>query len=236
MFFSEFETLMSGGATLDAHAASQPQAAYCVVGNGLVLRGVVLFKFRVDEAGVCDPSFNVPLRYLVKVAGSGPDLGSGPVKSASRGQCPVPWHAGNLWEPNDLEVCLQGIQKRIYRNKLKLRTSLGVADNADQLGATALEDVVLTPSHTAAQTAALEEKLTQTFGQDGRLSLQKVLRAHAEQLQDAKAQYRTDLEAQQQAYLDQLRTARDEIHDLKVALRQEQGRNQRLQQMLRGEV
>ena len=111
-----------------------------------------------------------------------------------------------------------------------------MADNADQLGATALEDVVLTPSHTAAQTAALEEKLTQTFGQDGRLSLQEVLRAHAEQLQDAKAQYRTDLEAQQQAYLDQLRTARDEIHDLKVALRQEQGRNRRLQQMLRGEV
>ncbi len=40
----------------------------------------------------------------------------------------------------------------------------------------------------------------------------------------------------QQTYLDQLRECKEEIHQLKVVLRQEQSRNQRLQQMLRREI
>ena len=63
-----------------------------------------------------------------------------------------------------------------------------------------------------------------------------LIRLHSEQLNEAKAKYRQDVESQQMAYLDQLRAAREEIHALKVALRQEQGRSRRLQQMLRGDI
>ena len=55
MMFSAFEDLLNGNHTLDGSAASVMKAAYCVVGNGLSLRGTVFFTFSVDENGVVDP-------------------------------------------------------------------------------------------------------------------------------------------------------------------------------------
>jgi len=84
------------------------------------------------------------------------------------------------------------------------------------------------------QKQILTEKLTEALGETGKLSLQDIIRLHAEQLEQAKKRYREDVESQQTSYLDQIKSCRSEIHELKVALRQEQGRNRRLQQMLRG--
>jgi hypothetical protein len=79
-------------------------------------------------------------------------------------------------------------------------------------------------------------KLNEVFGDAGKLSLQDLIRLHTQQLDQARTKYRDDVETQQTAYLSQLRSCREEMHDLKVALRQEQGRNRRLQQMLRGDI
>lgn len=231
MFYAEFETLLAGAATLDACAGSIKKAAYCVIGNGLTLKGVVFFSFKVDEAGVVDPSFNVPLRYLVRSAGAGPDLGHGPIRKASRGQCPVPWHSINLWEPTNPE-CVELVQRRVYRNKLKLKSST-VIGSREEVEALASAEFELSNGEDA---KALEAKLTDTFGEAGKLSLQDLIRLHSQQLNDAKMKYREDLQQHQQVYLDQLRECKEEIHELKVALRQEQSRNHRLQQMLRGEL
>ena len=53
---------------------------------------------------------------------------------------------------------------------------------------------------------------------------------------DAKQRFRDDLHEQQQTYLDQIRGLRDDMQELKVALRHEQDRNRRLQELLRGDV
>ncbi len=257
MKFSTFERLLNGDNTLDGHAASLIKAAYCVVGNGLSVRGVVYFLFSVNEEGYVDPTFNLPLRYLAQQAGVAEDLGQGGIRKASRGQCPVPWHAVNLWEP-DAEKGLSLVQNRIYRNKLKLKNNTGCRDDdffppqaqSIELSSTdSREDVdyqlqgnKLGQSAKPHQFEAQDKnqqfaaKLTEVFGDAGKLSLQDLIRLHAEQLEQAKQQYRQQVETQQMSYLDQLRCAREEIHELKVALRQEQGRSRRLQQMLRGDI
>jgi hypothetical protein len=257
MYFSTFERLLNGDNTLEGHAASVVKAAYCVVGNGLAVRGAVFFLFSVNEEGYIDPSFNLPLRYLVQQAGVAEDLGQGGVRKASRGQCPVPWHAVNLWEP-ETEKGLSQVQSRIYRNKLKLKNSTGCRDEdffppqaltielsaSDsrqdldyQLQGNGFANLSSSDERQAQdKTQLFAAKLTEVFGDAGKLSLQDLIRLHTEQLEQAKLQYRDQLEAQQMSYLDQLRCAREEIHELKVTLRQEQGRSRRLQQMLRGDI
>jgi hypothetical protein len=48
--------------------------------------------------------------------------------------------------------------------------------------------------------------------------------------------HRVELEQQQQIYLDQIRTTRDEVQRLRTLLSHERTRSQRLQRLLRGEV
>ena len=267
LLFADFEASLEGGKGYMAFAASVVRGAYAVVGSGLNLRGVVFFCMPITEEGAIDPSFNLPLRYLAQHAGLGCNLGQGRIRLACRGQCPVPWHAVNLWEPTDKLIEL--VQSRIYRNKLKLK-SVTPGTDADFFAETADEDNDLelidesrrrgsqrrgrdgsinTVSADGSANGmgngnggalpneeALNAKLNEAFGSAGKLSMQDVIRLHAEQLEGAKQRFRDDLEAQQAAYLEQLRGAKEEIHELKTELRHEQGRNRRLQQMLRGDL
>ena len=81
----------------------------------------------------------------------------------------------------------------------------------------------------------LENKLTETFGEEGKVSLGNFMRQHNDQLLDAKQRFRDDLLQQQQNYLDQIRGLKDELHKLKANLRHEQDRNRRLQELMRGQ-
>jgi len=279
MSFAAFERLLAGDQCLDRLAASVVPAAYCVVGSALSLRGIVFFQFGVNEEGRVDASFNLPLRYLAQQAGQGEDLGQGPIRKASRGRCPVPWHSVNLWEPA-ADQGPEAVQARLYRNKLKLDSAALCKDEDffasdddsmelidfdasfneqisdiglfDESGNGAEPDPLESPSpaspvgrnleadtdggNASDQTQALAAKLTEALGETGKLSLQDIIRLHAEQLEQAKAKYRDDVESQQSGYLEQIKECRAEVHELKVALRQEQGRNRRLQQMLRGSL
>lgn len=257
--FSVFNKHLEGEGKLEKLAATVTKAAYCVVGDGLSLRGVAFFQFAVDEEGVLDASFNLPLRYLVQHAGLSEDLGQGPIRKASRSQCPVPWHAVNLWEPA-AQHAMEDLQSRIYRNRLKLLSSTACRDEeffpppeepvelfdndpnntgdiaglGDGNGSTHTKADCLNGSsgpngtHGGLELAlnqAFAQRLEDVFGAQGKLSMQDMIRLHSEQLDEVKSQFR-----------DQLNAYRDEIHDLKVALRQEQGRSRRLQQLLRGDL
>ena len=80
-------------------SGSDYKAAFVVVGAELQICGLAFFLLELDEAFVPPASFNIPLAYLVRNAGVGPDFGGGRVRMACRGQCPVPWQAHNLWDP-----------------------------------------------------------------------------------------------------------------------------------------
>jgi hypothetical protein len=227
MRISDFDTLVAGTAHLDQFAASVVKAAYVLVGQALAVQGIVFFLFKVDEEGTVDSLFNLPLRYLAENAGAGPDLGTGTIRVACRGKCPVPWHSVNLWDPQgsgeDHPAYLA--QKNVWRNRLGLHP----AGSMDEL----LDNVVLEDGRR--EQRKLESKLTETFGEEGKVSLENLIRQHNEQVARVSDKFRADLAQQQQVYLEQIRSGRDEIQRLKAELRNEQERSRRLQQLLRGD-
>ncbi|MGI9326114.1 MAG: hypothetical protein ACR2PZ_12900 [Pseudomonadales bacterium] len=226
MRYSEFESLLNHSATLEQFAASLVRSAYVVVGEALTIRAIVFFLLKIDEEGCVDDRFNVPLRYLAKQAARGPDLGSGRrILMACRSHCPVPWHAANLWEPEgvgDVHPAMR-LQKAVWRNKLELKP------RASRI-ASIVEGEDL---HATAQ--SLESKLESTL-EDGKVSVQSLIHTHNDQLQQVASQFRRELAAQQQAFMDQLRGAREEIQKLRTALKHEKTRTRRLQELLRGEI
>ncbi|MEM7078179.1 MAG: hypothetical protein AAF513_06065 [Pseudomonadota bacterium] len=233
--YSRFARIVEGHDKLEAYAASHTKAVYCLVGNGLTLKNAVFFVLPITEEGVIDANFNLPLRYMAMHAGKvqGED-----VRVASRSQCPVPWHAVHLWEPA-AEDALDHLQGRILRNKLKLKTL--VLDSVDSArGPHEVLEIPDTPHigelPAENSTADNAQKLVDAFGEAGKLSLADLIRLHSDQIEQAQQRYRSELEQQQQTYLQQVRAAREEVQTLKVALRQEQDRNRRLQQMLRGDI
>ena len=243
MTFEDFERLLSGSILLESHAASSLKCCYCVIGQGLQLAALVYFTLRVHENGVADLGFNLPLMYLAEQAGADVDIGHGGVRVASRGRCAVPWHSLNLWDAESDDF-ISLLQKRIFRNRLNLKhvISCGAVfspeepvEHAQKIGVEQ-RAVGADSSSNCANTLneVFTDRLEEVFGATGKLTMRDIIRLHSEQLAQAKQRFRTEIEDQQGSYLKTLRDVRDEVQDLKVALRQEQSRNRRLQQMLRG--
>jgi hypothetical protein len=267
---ADFDELLAGERTLIGREGSIVRAAYVEVGTGLAVKALVFFQVKVDARGCLDPSFNVPLEYMAQQAGAGPDLGSGPVRMACRSQCPIPWHAINLWEPagrDESHVAVQ-VQKILWRNRLGLRVSpatgpplvrirgpldavmeLDEAMKRETAQRQAFEERRALEQRQAAQQAvdqrnAQEQLLTAAFGEAGRVSVGQYARSQRAVGQSTRPsgaqgrseQLRTDGRRPQQGYVEQIAAHRDEIQKLKAALRHEQERNRRLQQLLRGEL
>ena len=235
MLFSEFEALVSGSSVgketnLDQYAAGAVHAVYAHVGAGLIVRAMVFFQFDVDEEGQVNKGFNLPLTYLLEQAGQGPDLGMGAVRMASRTQCPVPWHAAKLWEPQGEgeENSAMLVQKAVWRNRLSLKAS-GTGQPME-----AGIELFAYGDEAPISDKTLENKLIETFGEDGKVGVKHLINQQGEQLSKISEKHRADLEVQQKTYLTQIRGHRDEIQKLKSLLRHEQERSRRLQAMLRG--
>lgn len=287
MRYGQFKALLGQKATLDSHAAATVKAAYAQVGDGLIVRAAVFFLFKVNEAGYVDPAFNLPLDYMAQQSGPGPDLGNGPILMASRSQCPVPWHAINMWEPEGEGERHPAhlVQKSVWRNRLQLKTipvrrrssgaerpaatpageldppveSRAVAPPEQRRPAPRREAARMPPAEPLDLTArldangrlgqaangggvglarlqAMDQRLTDAFGESGRVSVTQYSRQHREQMGQVADRFRDEMQRQQQSYLEQIRSCREEIQKLKAALRHEKERNRRLQQLLRGDV
>lgn len=253
MRYGQFNGLLGQKAKLGSHAGGSVNAVYVQVGAGLTVQALVFFRFKVNESGFVDPAFNLPLDYMAQNAGAGPDLGNGPISMACRSQCPIPWHAINMWEPvgeGDRHSAML-VQKAVWRNRLGLkplpmqRRSGAVTPMRTTARATArkqleklTEQVGQAANGSTGMTSmqAMDERLTARFGQTGRLSVSEYTQQHREQVGQVAEQFRSELERQQQSYLEQIKACRQEIQKLKSSLRQEQERNRRLQQLLRGDV
>jgi hypothetical protein len=264
MRYGQFNGLLAQKGTLNSHVGATVKAAYAQVGAGLSVRAAVFFLFKVGGQGYVDPAFNLPLEYMAEHAGEGPDLGSGVIKMACRSQCPVPWHAINMWEPTGEKQSHPAmlVQKVVWRNRLGLKpipmarrgdsvtTLLPRAAQHEQGVVQAVAQVdeavnlsVAMPRMRAqmqakiqARVQAMEEKLTAAFGRTGRIAQPAQPARQREQVGQLTARFRLEMERQQQGYLEQIKNCREEIQKLKATLRHEQERNRRLQQLLRGDV
>ena len=273
--YSHFQSWVRGEMVLKDRAASAVKAAYCVVGNQLSLKAVVFFQFLVGEQGRVDANFNLPLTYLAQQGGMGVNLGHGDIRKASRGQCPVPWHAVNLWEPKSLDV-LQALQTHLHTNQLGLAENFyedqdpffaeleddsgntieltPIADinfgNAQEIAANISASISKQGQQQSASqqinpqevpdldvaSQQMGEKLSDAFGVTGKVGLSELVRLHASQIDQLKNEFRREIEVQQVGFLQHYQIAQQQIEHLKTALRQEQNRNQRLQEMLRGDL
>ncbi len=100
MLYPEFEALLDGVVDLPEFADQQMRAAFVLINPRLLVKAVVCFYIDFGDRGEADRGWNIPLRHLAERTGSGPDLGSGPIRLACRSQCPVSWHQMHLWDPN----------------------------------------------------------------------------------------------------------------------------------------
>lgn len=212
----DFDALCRGERPLDGRGGETVKGAYVTVAAGLRVAGVAFFLLPVEPAGSVSDAFNVPLPYLVENAGVRAEFGIGAVKVASRAQCPVPWLALKLWEP---EATHDGparlVQRAVVLNRLGLRSMPPVSETsgtesaggagspgeAGFVGAAQARPAVAMPMAAPARTGSGQE-----------------------------------LRAVEQTYLEQIRKFRAEVLELKAALRAERERNRRLQALLRGEV
>ncbi|MBM4203685.1 MAG: hypothetical protein FJ194_05970 [Gammaproteobacteria bacterium] len=114
MPWSEFEAVQMGAASLPAFAGRTLKAVFAGVDDELVIRGLVLFQLTMNDDGKPAP-MNLPLGHLMMSGGTGPDLGHGATRLASRAQCPVPWHQRHMWHSDDVEG-LRQLQQAVFHN------------------------------------------------------------------------------------------------------------------------
>jgi hypothetical protein len=125
MRYSEFESLIDSNASFSGFSDIEVTAVYIEIAANLTPTALVFFKLYFDESGLADPEWNVPLRRLARISGSGPDLGGGPLKLACRSQCAISWHQRDLWDPdmspagNDFQV----IRRELAANKLGFKNN-----------------------------------------------------------------------------------------------------------------
>jgi hypothetical protein len=122
MLFTEFEALLSGLGVLPDYADEEARAVYALINQAGSIYALVFFKLYFDEDGRADTGWNVPVERLAEISGSGPDLGSGPIRLACRGQCSINWHQNDLWDPDmtpgssDFSL----LRKAVDKNRLRL--------------------------------------------------------------------------------------------------------------------
>ena len=124
MRYTEFEAVLDGVVGISGLASREVQAAYLRITPALEVHSVVLFLIDFDDRGFADQDWNIPLRHLADTAGSGPDLGNGPIRLSCRSQCSVSWYQNELWEPRGRDGLnhFQLIRDAVKRNKLGIIT------------------------------------------------------------------------------------------------------------------
>jgi len=100
MLYSEFEAILDSFVPLPEYAGKEVNATYVRISPQLKVTASVYFLIGFDGGGNADPKWNVPLVQFAEEGDTGPNLGAGPIRLACKSQCPVTWHAQNLWDPN----------------------------------------------------------------------------------------------------------------------------------------
>ncbi len=234
MLYPEFEALLDSVVNLAEFADQQMRLVYVLINPRLMVRAAVFFYLDFDERGGADRGWNLPLRHLADNAGRGPDLGAGPIRLACRSQCPVSWHQMHLWDPslapgkNDLVV----IRDAIKRNSLGLLVeddSPVVLPERLQMVA---EDKWQAPDPSREEAKRQAEKQEQ----EHRLKTAQLLKQQRLRITSLGQQHEEELARTRLAAEEQQRSQQAEIHNLHLALRQQEELNASLKAQLNAQA
>jgi hypothetical protein len=219
----EFEAILDQVVGLPEYAGRELCACFLRINQRLHIVGAVFFLVDFDERGFVNRSWNVPLQHLLDNAGRGPDLGSGRIRLACRSQCPVPWHARQLWDPQleGEDNSLRQMQEALRRNRL------GLTVDVPELTA---EDDDSTPP--AAADPRETQRATRQLRQEYQGRLGELEEAHQLQLATAKAALQEQLDRVHQHYRTQVAQLRESLNATKQLGKRERERAQEFREKL----
>lgn len=165
LLYPEFEAILDGFIPVPDFANASAKAAYVQVDHSLCVTGVVFFLLGFDASGMVDRRWNVPLRQLIENAGTGPDMGAGPIRLACYSQCSIAWHQKNLWDPlmqrgNNSFVAMR---KAVKANRLGLIVKPALVKESKS---TESLQAVRSAQQAEREQVALEQKLHDHYAQE----------------------------------------------------------------------
>ena len=226
LHWNEFDALTKRAAPMPAFAGQELKGVYVQVGLELGITAVAAFLIEFDREGYVDADWNIPLRDLIRNAGRGPDIGHGPIKLASRRQCPIPWHIHHMWNPSEND-CVK-LQRFVERNKLGLT----------QQGREEADVSLKKPKPLAVATRRLQSTVERRIGRVERelgpsLSIEQLVTQHARKMKKIKEEHRRMTGAITKDHGEQMNRMKKEVAALRHQLADEIDRNRRLGDLLR---
>lgn len=222
LLYPEFEAILDGFIPFPDAANKVAKAVYIQLGPELQIAGTVFFLLGFDAKGMADRRWNIPLEQLLESAGSGPDLGAGPIRLACYSQCPVPWQQKNLWDPimegaaNSFQLLRQAVRaNRIgltpkparYAEPPLLNDSLDTQNIPTLTAANPLESPSIKQAIANLKESAYkrevnlkkewESRLTK-LGKEYELRLSTTINQYKEQIEELQASHQQRLQAYQQ--------------------------------------
>lgn len=197
LLYSEFEALLEGFTPEIEWAGRDAKAVYLELSPDLKPKSAVFFKLSFDDEGWVEASWNVPLINLARTAQPGPNLGAGPMRTATAKQCPDTRYSEMLWTP-DLgpgSKILEWIQGAIAVNRLGLSRQAGAEDTSQEAQAGV--------GQASGISAGVEAQLAQLL-QNQMLGANGMAQTMA-QLEQTKAEYEQKLATLQVQLADQVR-------------------------------
>jgi len=236
MLYPEFEALLDNVVQMPDLAEQQVRLAYVLINPRLMIKAAVFFYLDFDEKGEADRGWNLPLRNLADRAGRGPDLGAGPIRLASRSQCPVSWHQMHLWDPvlEGDNTHLTQLRAAAKRNNLGLLVEEEPAAVEPQRLQMAAEHQWYAPSEEESRETA--EKLAQEMFQEHQQKTADLLDQHETRLSQISQQHEQELSRLRLDAQEQVKVLQAEVATLRDGLKREEEINARLRQELDGQV
>lgn len=233
LLFTEFEAILDGFIPVPDFAGTSAKATYLQMNANLRVIGIVFFVISFDTKGMVDRRWNVPLQQLLESAGTGPDMGAGPVKLACYSQCPVAWHQKNLWDPS-MQIggnTFIAIRDAVKANRLGLVARSEKPTNAATREAAAPQPGIDQEAF-AREQAALEQRLHEYYNAELAKQVEQLTKEQSLHIATLLNQKQMKLHGLQQEHQQRVLAYQQKLQQLTQANKDLQERNQTLKETL----
>lgn len=233
MLYVEFEAVLDQVVGLPEFAGREIGACFLRINPRLQIVGCVFFLVDFDARGYVNRSWNVPLVHLLDSAGRGPDLGAGRVRLACRSQCPIPWHARQLWDPvlEGNANSFRQMQQAAKRNRLGLQIE---EEEEEAPPEPPLLDAVATGK--AAPAARDADERSRRLRQEYRTRLEALKQEQQLQLATFKSKAQEQIEQLNQRHQMQLGQMKEALESGRQMFMEEKRRSQALKEKLEAQT
>ena len=235
MLHAEFEAILDSFVPLQEYAGQEMKAIFVRISPQLKVVAAVYFLIGFDGAGNADRRWNVPLEQLAEQAGSGPNLGAGPIRLACRSQCPVAWHMQSLWDPNMASEPNDFVMLRdvVKRNKLGFKKiELEVDDTPAPEPVKKVAAPVDVSDADKSLSADLVQFLRKKLDEEHVSERDEMAKKQRLLLAAQKTQFEDEINKLEESHSEELRTMQQKFHEYHKVLEDQKRQNEKLRGQL----